>query len=219
MPSIYFSFPSQSDISETSLSSSPLKVVGRQITNDSLIKKLAFYIIPFGNIPSGNKRGNTLAWNKQNVNDLSIDFILYLIELIDRVRTPSIEMMADFERRLRPIFGDDDPQDIAGGINFFHFSEILHRMGNPTMGDLSSHLSMPHATMTRLVDWWVGKGLAERLADPSDRRVIRVTLTDSGGKFHEVLRELATKQAKNILGSLTDKEQATFIDLLKKLTS
>ena len=160
-----------------------------------------------------------MAGSKQIENDISTDFILFLIELLDRVRTPSAELLADCERRLLPIVGDDEPQDIAGAINFFRFSEILYRMGNPTMGDLSSQLRMPQATMTRLVDWWAGKGLAERLADPKDRRVIRVTLTDSGGEFHEVLKEFAAKQVKTILGRLTEKEQATFIALLKKLTA
>jgi len=160
-----------------------------------------------------------LDQNKKTEHDIATEFILNMMTLTDRLGTPSIELTDDLEKKLLPIVGDDDPQHIAGGINFFRFSEILYRIGNPTMSDLSHQLSVPQATMTRLVEWWVDKGLAERLADPGDRRVIRITLTASGGKFYKVLKEFATRQVKIILGGLTDKEQVTFINLLRKLTS
>src|SRR5436309_5888819 len=43
-----------------------------------------------------------------------------------------------------------------------------------TMGELSSELSVPMSTATRIVDGLVRSGMAERVNDSNDRRIVRV---------------------------------------------
>ena len=46
------------------------------------------------------------------------------------------------------------------------------------MGELSNALSLPFSTATRMVDYLVARGYIQRLSDTTDRRVVRVALTD-----------------------------------------
>src|SRR5581483_11344934 len=46
-----------------------------------------------------------------------------------------------------------------------------------TMGRLSDRLGVRHNALTQAADRLVNHGLAERLSDPSDRRVVRLRLT------------------------------------------
>ena len=87
------------------------------------------------------------------------------------------------------------------------------------MGELSQALSVPLYTATRMVDSLVENGLAERLPDPDDRRIVRVTLTDDGLRFHEAIESRITKDIQKIMACLTPEEQDILMALLRKVTA
>jgi DNA-binding MarR family transcriptional regulator len=91
-----------------------------------------------------------------------------------------------------------------------------HR-GPITMGELSQALDVPFSTATRLVDWLVKSGYVARLADPEDRRLVRVTLTETGQALHQAGNVLIQKQAEVLLRRFTAAEREELIRLLDKL--
>jgi DNA-binding MarR family transcriptional regulator len=61
--------------------------------------------------------------------------------------------------------------------------------GGPcSLGELAAAEQVAGPTMTRIVDGLVGLGLAERTADPSDRRAVRVAATAEGTELMRTAR-------------------------------
>ena len=54
-----------------------------------------------------------------------------------------------------------------------------------TMSELSSELNVPMSTATRIVDGLVQGGMAERVNDSNDRRVVRVGMSKNGRELYE----------------------------------
>jgi DNA-binding MarR family transcriptional regulator len=59
----------------------------------------------------------------------------------------------------------------------------LYQRSGTTMGELASSLGMSNGWASRVVDELVRAGLAERTADPTDRRVVHVALTSAASEF------------------------------------
>jgi len=70
-----------------------------------------------------------------------------------------------------------------------------------------------------MVDSLVENGLADRLSDPEDRRVVRVTLTDNGLRFHEAFEAHVAQNSQRIMACLTPEEQRILIALLRKIAA
>jgi DNA-binding MarR family transcriptional regulator len=109
----------------------------------------------------------------------------------------------------------------VSSINQYYFMGILlYRQTEPiTMGDLSRLLDVPFSTATHCVDWFVKNNFARRLADPDDRRVVRVELTDSGKQIMELVNEFIYQRILRIMDSFTDDEQGQMIYLLRKFVT
>ena len=106
---------------------------------------------------------------------------------------------------------------IAGPIAFSAMSDILERGDAVAMGKLTRELKLPPATANRLVGWWVDNGLAERLRDPNDKRVIKVRITEAGRRFQEISEEIVAARLKPCFSKLTMEETIIFNLLLDKL--
>lgn len=105
-------------------------------------------------------------------------------------------------------------------INYNLFSRIsfnLYRVTNMTMSELSHALSVPFSTATRMVDWFVDNGYAQRLPDPEDRRVVRVALTYSGRELYQSIERYMVQRYRQMLSPLTAEEQAMFLMLMDKV--
>jgi DNA-binding MarR family transcriptional regulator len=99
-------------------------------------------------------------------------------------------------------------------------------MDTINMNDLSLKMRVANSTMTRMVDQLVQKGLVNRSADPQDRRIVLVSLTDHGKEvrsklkntlqdfFRQVLCDLPSNQLVGILESLETLNQ-TITKMLK----
>jgi DNA-binding MarR family transcriptional regulator len=88
-----------------------------------------------------------------------------------------------------------------------------------TMSKLSTELNLPMSTATRIVDWLVNSGVVERINDPNDRRVVRVSISKIGRELHETGMEHNKKRISRLLKDFTPEEQTQFLNLMNKLYS
>jgi DNA-binding MarR family transcriptional regulator len=101
---------------------------------------------------------------------------------------------------------------------FFAIGVIFSRQSVPiTMGDLSHILGMPFSTATRTADWLVDNGYVQRLADPDDRRVVRVELTRAGKELYRATNNLLLESTEQILHNFSLEERKELGRLLGKL--
>jgi DNA-binding MarR family transcriptional regulator len=86
-----------------------------------------------------------------------------------------------------------------------------------TPGELSTLLELSSGAMTNRIDQLENAGLVERHRDPSDRRGVRVEMTDAGLQaWRESTNAQAIKEAL-VASALTKEEQHQLNGLLRKL--
>jgi len=64
-----------------------------------------------------------------------------------------------------------------------------------SVGDIADSLQLKHHATVGLVDRCAAVGLVERTTDPTDRRVVQVSLTPRG---HEILDHLTTRNLREL---------------------
>lgn len=85
-----------------------------------------------------------------------------------------------------------------------------------TMGDLARALNVPLSTATRIVNWLVKSGYAERRPDANDRRIVRVALTEVGKSLNEAAEAFIRRRLEMWLGRLSPEERQTLVVLMNK---
>ncbi len=147
-----------------------------------------------------------------------IDLAGDLIRLKGRLRVVLPDDIARLKEQLGALHGADARARAADYDLFYRVAVVLHRRREPvTMGDLATALAVPLSTATRMVDWLVEAGYAERLADPLDRRVVLVGLTESGRTLYGTIGAFLEERAAALMRALTPDERATLIRLLRKI--
>lgn len=128
--------------------------------------------------------------------------------------------LACLKEQLVELHPDAGPERDSDHKLFFHIGIILSERSQPmSMGELSEALDVPLSTATRMVDWVVKSGYAERLPDADDRRVVRVALTEAGRALYQSINEFVKHRIEEILGRLTPGERQTLIKLLRKVVN
>ncbi|MFE9450286.1 MarR family winged helix-turn-helix transcriptional regulator [Streptomyces sp. NPDC006739] len=94
---------------------------------------------------------------------------------------------------------------------------LAHYASPPRMADLAERLEVVPRAVTTLVDGLEASGKVRRVADPTNRRVTRIELTDEGHGTLRALRGARRSAAEEILAPLTDKERAVLGVLLDTL--
>jgi len=113
--------------------------------------------------------------------------------------------------------------DLQGSLphtcSFMHVKTlgIVDRLSEPSMSQVADELKITSPGATMVVDRLVESGELERMSDPSDRRVIRLKITDSGKKVLKegvhVVRACIDKR----LSKLSKAEQSKLSALLNKI--
>jgi DNA-binding MarR family transcriptional regulator len=163
-----------------------------------------------------NNRGNS---QQTSYAGQAAQVIEELREILAKVSPPPPDEVLSLISRLEGAEAKDKPYLIPKHVAFHRMRNILHRKPGSTMGELSQALSVPLYSVTRMVDWLVATGLADRLSDPADRRVVRVTLTDDGQRLHQAIEARVTQSIHRIMACLTPEEQGILITLLRKVTA
>jgi DNA-binding MarR family transcriptional regulator len=114
---------------------------------------------------------------------------------------------------------ESEPRSYTNYDLFYRVSSSMRGKDNVTMGELSSALSVPLSTATRMVDWLVSSGYAQRLPDAEDRRIVRVALTDSGRELRRTIERYTSERVQQILSCLTPEEQAMLFSCIRKVVA
>ncbi|MEU6537329.1 MarR family transcriptional regulator [Streptomyces sp. NPDC047000] len=94
---------------------------------------------------------------------------------------------------------------------------LAHYGSPPRMADLAERLEVVPRAVTTLVDGLEANGKVRRAPDPTNRRVIRIELTEDGRRALRELRGARRSAAEEILAPLTDEQRAVFGGLLDTL--
>ncbi len=88
-----------------------------------------------------------------------------------------------------------------------------------SMKNMARILSITPASATSLINGLVKMDALERIADVSDRRIIRLRATAYGRKTLNAAESRAKKELKGVFVQLTDSDRSTMIVVLKKLSA
>lgn len=102
-----------------------------------------------------------------------------------------------------------------------HQLEVLHGLvaGEVTMSQLARRLDISESAATDLADRLVRQGLAERQADPRDRRVVVLALSQKGRRTIGRIERQRRKMAESILGSLSDAQLRELLGLIEVMVA
>lgn len=127
--------------------------------------------------------------------------------------------LAQIQESLEGMHPVSDSHPNANYELFYRVSNTLYGKSNITMGEFSSAMSVPLSTATRIADWLVDNGYIQRLPDPEDRRIVRVTLTDTGRELYKTIDSYIRQRLQQILSCLTGEEITKLLDLISKVVS
>ncbi|MCQ4212316.1 MULTISPECIES: MarR family winged helix-turn-helix transcriptional regulator [Streptomyces] len=94
---------------------------------------------------------------------------------------------------------------------------LVHYETPPRMADLAQRLEVVPRAVTTVVDGLEANDLVRRMPDPTNRRVIRIELTDKGRAALRELRSARRAAAEEILAPLDAEQRAQLTVLLNAL--
>jgi DNA-binding MarR family transcriptional regulator len=128
------------------------------------------------------------------------------------------EQAAQARARLRKLLPQGFSDDDADFNLYYELGAILSQAEMPlTMSELSQAVEVPFSTATRLVDSLVELGYAERLSDPSDRRLVRVGLTAQGKEMYRAIDAMIRQRIDLLLARFSPEECETLLTLVDKI--
>jgi len=101
---------------------------------------------------------------------------------------------------------------------------VLHFIGRHTKNDRSGLmvseigkiLNLTSPTITQHINSLEAQGLVERLADPGDRRVVRIRLTEEGNQFVRRIDEGRLQMFVELVNHLGVEESVQFAETMRK---
>lgn len=139
---------------------------------------------------------------------------------LDDARITTFGLLVEAHAHMEAVFGRS--LDQAHGLPLSSFEAILRLGRSPdqqlTMGELTEQITLTSGGVTRLVDRLIASGLVERIADPADRRVQRVRLTQAGQTaLNAAVKTHLVDLEAELFGRITATEAATLAHILAKL--
>jgi DNA-binding MarR family transcriptional regulator len=138
----------------------------------------------------------------------------YLIEQL-------IEVMPAVKRRIVDQLGGPDHRGQLASVTPHQADALclLARDGDMTMNDLARVLNVAMSTATALADRLVKQGLAERVANPTDRRVVRLAATPLARETIRRHQEGRRAAAVATLSILDERELDALLHILSKVAT
>jgi DNA-binding MarR family transcriptional regulator len=128
-------------------------------------------------------------------------------------------------RAFKRVFEVRLPQDLRddlGGITPHQVEGVLCAMqaeAGITMNDLARGQGVGLSSATALADRLVKQGLADRVSDPSDRRIVRIVPTQRGREVGRSFQNARRRVLLEMLGSLSDEEATLLVTLLGRMSA
>ena len=131
----------------------------------------------------------------------------------------ALKLWVVMNRALRPIEERLEQQVEAHGLSFTEFAvlEVLLHKGPLPIGKIGSLILLTSGSMTYVIDKLARRGLIERKACETDRRVVHAELTKQGRSLMEEVFPAHAALIRDLMGGLQPDEQEDAINLLKRL--
>ena len=101
--------------------------------------------------------------------------------------------------------------------SFYHILKVLKKRGELPMSEIGRLVYISKSNMTSLIDKLVEDGLAERLPDENDRRVINIALTDKGKDLLKDWRKYSNTEIKMNLSTLSNEDLEKFYESIENI--
>jgi MarR family transcriptional regulator, organic hydroperoxide resistance regulator len=135
--------------------------------------------------------------------------------LVDRMA----ELKPALDRKMRVRLPDDLRADLQSvTIHQLEALGLLER-GGLRMSELARELDISEPASTALADRLVRGGLAERHADPDDRRIVRLELSPKGRDLMSRWASHRRRMMNATFEVLSDRQLAALIDILETLAA
>ena len=124
---------------------------------------------------------------------------------------------------LGKLLGESAEEALAGhGLKLWEYDVLsaLRRQGKPyelLASDLAKASMLTSGTITTRVDGLEGRGLVRRRSDPSDRRAVRVRLTQKGKEVVDGAIHTRVDRADDQLRALSSKQRLSVSTALRKI--
>ncbi|MEM8972645.1 MAG: MarR family transcriptional regulator [Pseudomonadota bacterium] len=124
--------------------------------------------------------------------------------------------MTDVARLLRTVF---ERRVRSLGLTRAQWVVIarVHRHPGLSQTEISDLLEIEKATAGRLIDRMEAKGWLERRADPNDRRINRMHLTEEAERLHALIWPIAEATVDAALQDLSTTERRTLSKLMRRV--
>ena len=106
------------------------------------------------------------------------------------------------------------------GLTMREMDVVLFLANNPscdTARDVTEFRGLAKSQVSAAVDLLAEKGLLRRGADPSDRRVVRLALTEPGAALGRAAQAIQAACLRDVFAGLTAAEAEQFQSLLEKV--
>ncbi|MDW3651025.1 MAG: MarR family transcriptional regulator [Bacteroidia bacterium] len=99
---------------------------------------------------------------------------------------------------------------------------ILNRLNEHqglTQNEVAKISFKDNANITRIIDRLEAKGLVERRANPKDRRIWKIYITDEGRKVRDLIEPLAIEVLKKATKNIDSKEVKLYNEVAKRIVA
>ncbi|MCE4049878.1 MULTISPECIES: MarR family transcriptional regulator [Bacillaceae] len=103
------------------------------------------------------------------------------------------------------------------GISHILVLSHLEKKGNSRPSDIAKALGLTPPTLTHLSEKLVHKGLAIRIVDETDRRIIYLGITDKGSEIVVKAHQEGQMLRRNLFEKLTEEERLQMLKIFEKL--
>ncbi|MBN2417961.1 MAG: MarR family transcriptional regulator [Deltaproteobacteria bacterium] len=140
-------------------------------------------------------------------------------DLVNKVGADLFSIPALSSRIVRSKFTKVTLANIEVSLTPLHFEilMLLAEEGSLPVFEIGKRLVLAKAHMTQLVDKLVEKEMVIREADSSDRRVTRISLTDTGKQSLDNLNRIIGEALEKALSSLSDHDLKDLSISLEKI--
>ena len=101
--------------------------------------------------------------------------------------------------------------------SYYHILKVLNKHGELPMSEIGRRIYISKSNMTSLIDKLVNDGLAERLPDKNDRRIINIAPTNKGKDLLRNWRKHSNTEIKINLSTLSDQDLEKFRDSINNI--
>jgi len=106
-----------------------------------------------------------------------------------------------------------------GGVTLHQLSALRHlvALGPLTMHELAGRMDISPSAATQLVDRLVQHQLVDRVPDPTDRRVLRVAISESAAEVVRAFEMERSRRLAGLLAALSEDELETLTSLAERI--